>query len=387
MFRVFSLFLRRLLLLRVLRRLSWAQQPQQPQRLRRRHQAARVNGRQSIRAERQPGGRAVHRLRPQEQDRLRPERRRISRSSTTTRRRRFASSAGRPICRCASGLLLDTSNSIRQRLQFEQEAAIDFLFNVIRRDKDQAFLMTVDDQPEVIQDFTGDWTACATPSMRQRAGGGTALYDAIYQGVRASSLAACAARRAPELDVRRVLVVISDGDDKLSRHSRGEALEIAQRAGIVIYTISTSTDWIVTDQETNAVQELRSQISEGRRRSGAAAIRGRQRRPRLFPLSRRRSGAVVRAISETSCAASIRWPTLPAGRSPTEIPFHSHRGRRQGTASARAQRLLAAPHASARSAAARCGQVAQSSCGLNSIAVRNTRGGSGRPDPCASFPL
>ena len=52
------------------------------------------------------------------------------------------------------GLLLDTSNSIRQRLQFEQEAAIDFLFNVIRQDKDQAFLMTVDDDPEVIQDFT-----------------------------------------------------------------------------------------------------------------------------------------------------------------------------------------------------------------------------------------
>ena len=51
------------------------------------------------------------------------------------------------------GLLLDTSNSIRERLQFEQQAAIDFLYNVIRRDKDQAFLMTVDDQPEMVQGF------------------------------------------------------------------------------------------------------------------------------------------------------------------------------------------------------------------------------------------
>jgi VWFA-related protein len=49
--------------------------------------------------------------------------------------------------------------------------------------------------------------------------------------------------------MRPVLVVISDGDDNLSRHSRGEALEIATRAGIVIYTISTSTNWILTDQE------------------------------------------------------------------------------------------------------------------------------------------
>ncbi len=46
-----------------------------------------------------------------------------------------------------------------------------------------------------------------------------------------------------------MLVVISDGDDNLSRHSRGEALDSAQRAGIVIYTISTSTNWILTDQE------------------------------------------------------------------------------------------------------------------------------------------
>ena len=82
------------------------------------------------------------------------------------------------------GLLLDTSNSIRERLQFEQEAAIDFLFNVIRRDKDQAFLMTVDDQPEVIQDFTGDLDLLRDAIQRQRAGGATALYDAIYQGLR-----------------------------------------------------------------------------------------------------------------------------------------------------------------------------------------------------------
>ena len=54
------------------------------------------------------------------------------------------------------GLLLDTSNSIRPRLEFEQDAAIDFLNRVIRRNKDQAFLMTFDNEPEVIQDYTED---------------------------------------------------------------------------------------------------------------------------------------------------------------------------------------------------------------------------------------
>jgi VWFA-related protein len=146
------------------------------------------------------------------------------------------------------GLLLDTSNSIRDRLQFEQQAAIDFLYNVIRREKDQAFLMTIDDEPEMIQSFTGDLDKLREIISKQRAGGGTALYDAIYQGCEQLIKLAPAVGN-PETDLRRVLVVISDGDDNLSRHSRGEALEAAQRAGIVIYTISTSINWILTDQE------------------------------------------------------------------------------------------------------------------------------------------
>ena len=148
------------------------------------------------------------------------------------------------------GLLLDTSNSIRQRLMFEQEAATDFLYSVIRKDKDQAFLMTVDDEPEIIQDFTSDLDRLRNVIQRQRAGGGTALYDAVYKAAEQLAMQVPQSTGSP-LDARGVLVVISDGDDNLSRHTRGEALETAQRAGIVIYTISTSTDWIITDQETN----------------------------------------------------------------------------------------------------------------------------------------
>ena len=146
------------------------------------------------------------------------------------------------------GLLLDTSNSIRDRLKFEQEAAIDFLYNVIRRDKDQAFLMTVDDQPEVVQGFTGDLDTLREVILKQRAGGGTALYDAVYQASQQLRKLAPSVGN-PDKDLRRVLVVISDGDDNLSRHSRGETLDNAQRGGIVIYTISTSINWILTDQE------------------------------------------------------------------------------------------------------------------------------------------
>jgi len=146
------------------------------------------------------------------------------------------------------GMVLDTSNSIRERLKFEQDAAIDFLFNALRRGKDQAFLMTFDDGPQIIKDFTGDGGDLRDTILKQRAGGGTSLYDAVYSAsdylLKNSPLPP-----GPNTDVRRVLVVISDGDDNSSNRSRGESVEMAQRAGVIIYSISTSTDWVTAEDE------------------------------------------------------------------------------------------------------------------------------------------
>jgi len=143
------------------------------------------------------------------------------------------------------GLLLDTSNSIRPRLQFEQDAAIDFLSSVIRPHKDMAFLMTFDNEPEVIQDFTTDISDLMDSIRRQRAGGGTALNDAIYRA--SEKLMNPPLPAGPNPEVRRVLVVISDGDDNLSDHALSEALEEAIRSECAIYAISTNTDWVATD--------------------------------------------------------------------------------------------------------------------------------------------
>jgi VWFA-related protein len=140
------------------------------------------------------------------------------------------------------GLLLDTSNSIRPRLGFEQDAAIDFLSSVIRRNKDMAFLMTFDNEPEIIQDFTDNVSLLSSAIRRQRAGGGTALNDAIYQA--AEKIANPPLPPGPDQEVRRVLVVISDGDDNLSDHALSESIEAAIRAEAAIYTISTNTDWM-----------------------------------------------------------------------------------------------------------------------------------------------
>jgi Ca-activated chloride channel family protein len=142
------------------------------------------------------------------------------------------------------GLLLDTSNSIRPRLAFEQDAAIDFLSSVIRHDKDMAFLMTFDNEPEVIQDFTGDTSQLTSAIRKQRAGGGTALHDAIFRA--AEKLSNPPLAPGPNPAVRRVLVVISDGEDNLSDHALSDAIEAAIRAEACIYAISTNTEWIST---------------------------------------------------------------------------------------------------------------------------------------------
>ena len=144
-------------------------------------------------------------------------------------------------------VLLDTSNSIRPRFRFEQDAAIDFLSNVIRRGKDLAFLMTFDNEPQIIQDYTERLPELTEAIQRQRAGGGTALRDAIYEA--ADKLSNPPLPAGPNPQVRRVIVVISDGDDNLSDHAFSETIEMAERAEVAIYAISTSSDWLAPDAD------------------------------------------------------------------------------------------------------------------------------------------
>src|SRR5580693_6753043 len=143
------------------------------------------------------------------------------------------------------GILLDTSNSIRPRLEFEKDAAMDFLQHVIRRNQDQAFLMTFDNEPEVIQDYTGDLALLTDAIRKQRAGGGTALNDAIYRA--AEKLVNPPVPKGANPEIRRVMVVISDGNDNLSDHALSEAVEAAIRAEAVISCISTNTDWLAIE--------------------------------------------------------------------------------------------------------------------------------------------
>jgi len=128
------------------------------------------------------------------------------------------------------GMVLDTSNSIRDRLKFEQDAAIDFPVQRPAPRERSSLPDDFDDGPQIIKDFSGDTGDLRDTILKQRAGGGTALYDAVYAASQ-ELLNKSPLPPGPNTDVRRVLVVISDGDDNSSNRSRGAAVEMAQRAG------------------------------------------------------------------------------------------------------------------------------------------------------------
>lgn len=134
------------------------------------------------------------------------------------------------------GVLIDTSNSIRMRLPFEQEAANDFLYDIIRPDTDRAFVVGFDVEPVMAQDYTGDFDKLKQAINSLQAGGGTGLYDALYFACKEKMVY----NPAPEPYLRRVLIVVSDGQDNFSQHSREEALSMAQKAEATIYAISTN---------------------------------------------------------------------------------------------------------------------------------------------------
>jgi Ca-activated chloride channel family protein len=134
------------------------------------------------------------------------------------------------------GLLIDASNSVRDRFKFEQESAIEFLNQIIRRNSDKAFVIGFDTTAEVTQDFTDDTDQLGKGVRMLRPGGGTAMYDAIYYACRDKLL-----KENAGTATRKAIILLSDGEDNQSRVTREEAVEMAQRAEVIVYTISTNT--------------------------------------------------------------------------------------------------------------------------------------------------
>ena len=137
------------------------------------------------------------------------------------------------------GLLVDTSASVNPRFRFEQESAIQFLRQIVRKGVDSAFIMGFSDQVRLAQDFCDDTERLAKGVRELYNGGGTAILDAI----RTASLK-LAASPADAQPAARILIVLSDGEDNASQSTFRQTLDLAVAEEVTIYTINTRVESI-----------------------------------------------------------------------------------------------------------------------------------------------
>ncbi len=138
-------------------------------------------------------------------------------------------------------ILIDTSNSVRDRFKFQQEAAIEFV-NSVMRPQDRAIVVSFDTGAELVADLTNDSTKLTNAIRGLRPGGGTALFDAIFFACRDKLM-----QDQPQHKFRRAMVILSDGDDNQSKYTRDQSLEMAHKADVAIYNISTNITRIQSD--------------------------------------------------------------------------------------------------------------------------------------------
>jgi VWFA-related protein len=161
------------------------------------------------------------------------------------------------------GLLVDTSLSQRKVLDQERSASYSFLDQLLRQDKDLAFVIHFDKEVELLQEFTPSrpklqeaLQKLSTPQFEggggsnggsggsgsgrgrggRTRGGGTLLYDAIFLA---------SDELMSKQQGRKALIILSDGVDRGSKETLDEAIATAQRADTIVYSI------LFADEEEN----------------------------------------------------------------------------------------------------------------------------------------
>jgi len=248
------------------------------------------------------------------------------------------------------GLLVDTSGSQRRVLDQERSASSTFLDQVLRVDKDQAFVIHFDREVELLQDLTSSrqkldaaLQSLQTPQFSRQGGGsdssdsqsdpqqgshrrgggggGTLLYDAVYLASNELMM---------KQTGRKALIVLSDGVDHGSKETLASAIEAAQRADTLVYSILFKAEQEYGNGgfggrgggmggrggmvATAAVDDTRSNCAQTVRRSWNGSPRRRADASLRFP-RRNRSSRFTTACKK-NCATNTASGTLPTRRIP-----------------------------------------------------------------------
>jgi len=135
-------------------------------------------------------------------------------------------------------VLMDTSPSTAGKLKFEQESAMNFIHTVVRPRRDRVLFATFDDEINLRQDFTDklDLLDKAVDGVK-KLGSQTALFDAVWQ---------FCDEKLRSVAGRRVMVIVTDGEDTYSRANIRDAIDIAQPTETTIFAISTKAGFLST---------------------------------------------------------------------------------------------------------------------------------------------
>lgn len=142
-------------------------------------------------------------------------------------------------------LVIDTSGSVKNKLDYEKATAAEFFKEILRPNRDLALIIQFDSDVNLVQDFTQRQSDLLSALETLKAGNSTALYDAVY----------LAAEDKLKGEVgRKVMVVITDGSDNHSKVKKEEAIEAAQKSDAIIYGIAVlgeETDFGILRQFAN----------------------------------------------------------------------------------------------------------------------------------------
>ena len=143
----------------------------------------------------------------------------------------FESRSGLPL---RVGLIVDKSDSISQQFAYEKDAAALFISRLMSSPQDLAFVLGFSDQPALVQDLTPDTEALAMAVRNLPLGGGTAVYDAVHFACKRLS------QQKDNGFTRRVLVLLTDGDDNRSELQPARVIEEALRQNVVVIVLDTN---------------------------------------------------------------------------------------------------------------------------------------------------
>lgn len=153
------------------------------------------------------------------------------------------------------GFLLDLSNNSRSQWKHWEAAAEEMVLQMLPDNKPEmkkrfsGYLIGYGSEAELMVDTTSDAQPIVERIRKLKPGGGSALFDAIYD--------ACTNRKLVQgepVEPRRIIIIVGDGNDNHSTHTMQQVLELAQRNLVTIYGISTMSSGFASLGDNNLVR-------------------------------------------------------------------------------------------------------------------------------------